>query len=131
QLIWLSMQTPGYEADRNRIFVYDFTANTKKEVTAGFGYSVEKASWSPDGKKIYFLSGVNATEQLFSYNVGAKTPDQITNEVADFTDFSITTNGKNTVIVASVMSMNMPTEIFSVDDKTGTSKRISKVNEDI
>lgn len=134
QLIWLSMQTPGYESDRNRIFLYDFAAGTKKEITAGYPYSVEKATWSPDGKKIYFTAGINATEQLFSYDLlgsTAKTPRQITNDVGDHTDYTVAMNGKSPVIVTAMMSISMPTELFSIDEKTGASKKISKVNDDI
>lgn len=132
-LIWLSMQTPTYEADRNRIFLYDLSASTKKEVTTGFAYSVEKASWSPDGKKIYFLAGINATQQLFSYDLApaAKGLRQITNDVGDHTDFTVAMSGKNPVIVTSMMNISMPTELFSVDEKTGSSKKISKVNDDV
>src|SRR5258706_753530 len=134
QLIWLSMKTPGYESDRNRIFLQDFAANTKKEITSGFEYSVEKAMWSPDGKKIYFLSGINATQQLFSYDLTAAAKAslrQITNDVGDHTDFTVAMNGKNPVIVTAMMSITLPTELFSIDEKTGASRKISSVNDNI
>ena len=131
QLIWLSMQTATYEADRNRIFLYDFATGTKREITEGFRYSVDKAMWSPDGKKIYFLSGINATDQLFSYDLasGAKTPRQITNDAGDHTDFTVA--GKGPSIVTAMMSISSPTELFSIDEKSGASKKISKVNDDV
>jgi dipeptidyl aminopeptidase/acylaminoacyl peptidase len=131
QLIWLSMATATYEADRNRIFLYDFTTKTKREITTGFDYSVESAKWSPDGKKIYFLSGINATQQLFSYDLNPKTKSplrQITSDIGDHTDFTISIQGKNSVILTSMMSISSPTDLFLVDEKTGKTEQVSNVN---
>jgi dipeptidyl aminopeptidase/acylaminoacyl peptidase len=131
QLIWLSMATATYEADRNRIFLYDFTTKTKRELTTGFAYSVESAKWIPDGKKIYFLSGINATQQLYSYDLNPKTKlplRQITNDIGDHTDFTVANDGKNSFIVTTMMSISMPIELFSVDEKTGKATQASSVN---
>ncbi|MFN5324758.1 MAG: peptidase S9, partial [Bacteroidota bacterium] len=53
RLTWLSMATPKYEADRNRLFNYDFKTGTKTEMTEGFDYSIDSYQWSPSGKEIY------------------------------------------------------------------------------
>src|SRR6185436_5413542 len=45
KILWLSMETPTYEADRNRIFSYDFATKSKTELTKGFDYSVGAADW--------------------------------------------------------------------------------------
>jgi len=134
KIIWLSMKTAGYEADCNRIFVYDFDTKTKKELTEGFKYSVEKAEWSPDGKMIYFLAGINATEQVFSLNPDANAKDaikQITNDVADHTDFTLVNNGHENVMVTSMMNISMPTELFNINLTTGASKQITFTNKEI
>ncbi len=134
QMIWLSMKTPKYEADRNRIFQYDFKTKIKTELTGGFDYTVESAKFSADGKMIYFTSGINATDQLWVINSQTKGISQIrqlTKEVADITGFSIGTDGKNPVIITSVMSISMPTELFRVDPKTGVSTQITFANKDI
>ncbi|HLG33494.1 MAG TPA: S9 family peptidase, partial [Bacteroidia bacterium] len=126
-----SMATATYEADRNRIFLYDFSTKTKRELTTGFAFSVESAKWSPDGKKIYFLSGINATQQLFSYDLDpkAKAPiRQITNDVGDHTDFTLAMDGKNPVIITSMMSISSPTNLFSIDERTGKSADITHEN---
>ncbi len=134
KLLWLSMKTPAYEADRNRIFVYDFITKEKKELTVGFDYSVEKAEWSPDGKMIYFISGLNATDQVYSYDLDpkAKTPiRQITHDVADHTTFSLAYNGKETVMVTAMMNISMPTELFNINLKTGIGTQITTTNKDL
>ena len=39
KLAWLSMKTPTFEADRNRIMVYDLKTGTKTDLTEGYDYS--------------------------------------------------------------------------------------------
>ena len=72
KMIWLSMETASYEADRNRIISYDFATKTKTDLTKGFDYSVSNANYSEDGKMIYFLCGINATDQVWSLDLNPK-----------------------------------------------------------
>ncbi len=134
KILWMSMKTAGYEADRNRLFLYDFDSKTKKELTEGFKYSVEKAEWSPDGKVIYFLAGINATEQVYSLTMeanGKNTIKQITNDNADHTDFSLVNNGHENVMVTSMMSISLPTELFNINLTTGAATQITYTNRDV
>lgn len=131
KIFWLSMQTPTFEADRNRIMLYDLVAQTSTELTKGFDYTPESAEWSADGKMIYFLCGINATDQLWSLDLNPKSKNpirQITTDTGDHTAMTFATNDKNTVAITSMMSISMPTEIFNIDLKTGASKQITHTN---
>jgi dipeptidyl aminopeptidase/acylaminoacyl peptidase len=133
KMLWLSTKTPTYEADRNRIFVLDFATNTKNEATEGFDYSVESADWGNDGR-IYFLSGINATDQLFEYDsrMRIKPPIlQITKDTADHTDFTFAMDGTNPVMVTSRMSISMPTELFKINLADGKSTQITFTNKNV
>lgn len=134
KLIWLSMATPMYEADRNRIFQYEFASKTKKELTAGFDYSAESPVFSKDGKIIYFNAGINATDQVWMLDASQKEGQpikQITKEMADVISFSIGGDEKNPVMVTNVMSISYPAELFVVDVKKGISKQITNTNKDL
>lgn len=134
KMIWLSMETPTYEADRNRIFQYDFASKTKAELTKGYDYSVEKADWSLDSKMIYFISGINATDQLFIYDnrVRMNPPiRQLTHDIGDHQSFTSSANGKETVLITSMMSINMPTELFKINLKDGSSTQTTFTNKDL
>ncbi len=130
KILWMSMATPKYEADRNRIMVHDFASGTNVEATAGFDYSVEGAKWSKDGKLIYFLCGINATDQLWSLDpsVGKASIKQITGDIADHTAFS-QGGVKGEVMVTSMMSISMPTELYTIDLKSGNSKQLTFTNQ--
>ena len=134
KMIWFSMETPGYEADRIRMMQYDFATGVCKELLSNFDYNVEKAEYNTAGNMIYFTVNYEATVQLYSYDLNpkAKTPlRKITNVTADIQDFSFSANTKESVMIVSMMHHFMPTEIFTVDLKTGTVNQVSKVNTDL
>lgn len=134
KLLWLSMETPTYEADRNRIFVYDFKTKQKREITKEFDYSVESAEWSKDGQMIYFISGINATDQLWSVDLNPKTEKpvrQITHDTGDHQAFTFASNGKETLMITAMMSISMPTELFRINMTDGSSAQITFTNKDL
>jgi len=121
KLMWLSMETPGYEADRNRIFQYDFQTKNKAELTVGFDYSVDKAVYTNDGNGIYFLAGKEATHQLYYMSLNAKVKKgitQLTNVQADIQNFDVVQlSKKNTQIIISMMAIDAPTSLYKLDSK--------------
>ncbi|MDQ3051686.1 MAG: S9 family peptidase [Bacteroidota bacterium] len=134
KIIWLSMATPMYEADRNRIFEYDFATKAKKELTTGYDYTADAPVFSKDGKSIYFMAGINATDQVWQYDASQKAGQQfiqLTKEMADVVSFSMGYDGKNPVMVTNVMSISSPSELFTVDMKTGVSKQITFTNKEV
>ena len=65
---WTSMERDGYEADRNRLCVYNLATGEKKYVTESFDSNVDDFVWS-DNKDamIYFIGVWHATENLYAY----------------------------------------------------------------
>ena len=66
---WLSMERDGYEADRNRLCVYDLKEGTKTYVTESFDSNVDDYCWAPDSKTIYYIGVWHATENLYRTNL--------------------------------------------------------------
>ncbi len=130
-MIWLSMEEAGYEADRNRLMIYDFTTKTSKELLSNFDYNVNKADYNTKSTMIYFTAGITATEQLLSFDLNPKAKNpmrQITDVTADITDLTCSTTSKEQTIVVALMRHDLPTELFNVDLKKGTLTQISQVN---
>ncbi len=132
KLLWHSMETPGYESDRNRLFVYDFATKEKKELITNFDYNVEAVEWTADAKMLYFLSPINATHQVFSYDLNpkAKTPiKQLTFDQADYNELTVSGMGKTTSVVTSRVDMTMPSELYAINIVSGAATRITKVTD--
>ena len=93
-IAWTSMQRNGYEADRNRLCVYNLATGEKKYVTESFDSNVDAFVWS-DSKDvmIYFISVWHATENLYAVNWKGELK-QITDTWDDFGSISLMNNGK-------------------------------------
>lgn len=133
-LAWLSMKTPMYEADRYRLMLHDFTNGDRVELSEGFDQNVNGHKWSADGQAIYFLSGIEATVQLYSYDFDASSETKIrkiTDGIHDYTGFDLSESSRGTEIIASKMSMSEPVELFRVNTTNGAESKFTSVNSDI
>jgi dipeptidyl aminopeptidase/acylaminoacyl peptidase len=134
-LAWLSMETPMYEADRYRLMLLDTRTGQRRELSAGFDQNVNNHQWSADSRTIYFLSGIQATVQLYAYELNPRRNQpsirKITDGTHDYTGFAISTVRNRTELVASRMSMSAPTELFRVDPATGRETAFTTVNAEI
>ena len=77
-MAWNSMERAGFEADRNRIFLYEMASGKKEELTKGLDQDANDLTWAADGTSIFFTSGRQATIQLFEMNLKKRKPRQIT-----------------------------------------------------
>lgn len=128
-LAWISMERPGFEADKRRLFVYDIESGRMKDCTAGFGYNVDSYTWSDDGSTIYFNSCVNAIVGLFSMNMEDNSVRRITPEDAWFDFSGVQVAGDR--LIGTYASMKMPSELVSVNISDGSFAQISHENDDI
>ncbi|MCK4854834.1 MAG: PD40 domain-containing protein, partial [Bacteroidales bacterium] len=76
KLAFQSMATPGYEADQVRLFVIDLASGQMEYWTEGFDQNVDHVIWK--GDKLYFISGIHATFQLYEMDAESKDIRQIT-----------------------------------------------------
>ncbi len=134
RLAWLSMKTPGYESDKNRIIIFDLRKNwytyspVKEEdmmktfggdLTEHFSYSVENFIWEAPAR-IYFTATINATQQVFTNDLMSKnsTIVQLTRGDHDITDLKSFTVGKKSMLLVSLMSISSPTELYTVNPQS-------------
>lgn len=124
RLAWLSMATPGYEADKNRLFIYDFQSGSKEDISRDYDESIEAAQWAPDGQRLYFTAGVDATRQLFSIETATRRIRQITRGPWDVGSFAIS----GQAVTAVRTDMNTPAELYRIDLPTGGMRQLTFTN---
>lgn len=134
-MAWISWSEPANEASKQRIMYYNIETNLKRDLSNQFDYNAEHLQFSSNDKKLYFMSNIAATDQIFYCDLTAK-PDldgmhQLTNDTADYTGYSIATVNGADKIVGTRMSIVMPTEIFSVDAKSGKSTQLTFTNKEV
>lgn len=120
RIAWCSMKTPGYESDKKRLMVYDFTSKTYTDVSESFDESVSTLRWNADNNFIYFLSYTKGTCQVFQAEPETKKIVQLTNGVHDFSELF----ADGTLILGVKMSMSEPSEIYRLDMDKGKYKPV-------
>ncbi|MDP4272741.1 MAG: S9 family peptidase [Bacteroidota bacterium] len=126
-IAWQSMKTPGYESDKQRLFICNLATGEKTDLTANFDNNAANFCWTKDGSKIYFISGINATFQVFCADVAKKEIKQVTTGVHDYTSLHLSGN----TLVGERMSMSMATEIFKINPANGNETQLTFTNKNI
>ena len=112
---WLSMERDGYEADRNRLCVFDLQEWTKTYVTESFDSNVDDFCWAPDSRTIYYIGVWHGTENLYRTNLNGEVEPIIT-EWADFGSLQML-NDKQ--ILCEQHSFTAPADLYVVTPRDG------------
>jgi dipeptidyl aminopeptidase/acylaminoacyl peptidase len=121
------MERPGFEADKDRLFMLDISTGEKNYLTPNFDYSVSNVQWLPEGKSIYFIAGVEATYQIYKMDIGAKEIKPVTKGNHDYHSYTIADNK----LIGDKVNITKPAEIYSIDPSTGKEEELSFINKDI
>ncbi len=127
KMAYNSMVTAGYESDKDRLMVYDIAAKTRTDLTRNLDQSASNMIWTPDGSTIYFISGIQATYQIYSANVATGETKKITDGWHDYTSLKLAGND----LVGTKMSMSMSSEIFRINPADGKETQITFTNKNI
>ena len=127
KLAWESMERDGYEADKIRLFVADLATGEKKNYSENFDQNANGLNWSADGKSIYFVSNIKATEEIFRLDLADGSFARLTDGVHDFSNILVT--GEK--LLAQKVSMSQPAELYVVDPITGQNEALTSINKGI
>jgi dipeptidyl aminopeptidase/acylaminoacyl peptidase len=127
-LAYLQMKTPGYEADKNDIIVFE--NGVKQNLTSQWDGTVNGFLWANNNKDIYFTAPVDGTQQIFKVDYPGKTRkmavvEQLSKGQFDVTGIVAENNGH---LIVTRTDMNHASEIFSFDLKSKTFKQLTQVN---
>lgn len=110
-IAWQSMARNGYEADLNRLCVYNLSTGEKRYVTDAFDSNVESFVWNKDNKSFTFIGVWHGTINMYQTNMAGEVK-QLTEDWADFGSLSLANDGNK--ILATRQSMSAPTDIYIV-----------------
>jgi dipeptidyl aminopeptidase/acylaminoacyl peptidase len=127
KIAFQSMETPGFEADKARLFLHDIASKTNKELTTNFDQDAAHFQWAGNSKTIYFISGYHATYQVYSIQTETNDIKSITNGAHDYTAISY----HNNILAGIKMSMSMAPEIFRINPSSGVETQITFTNKNI
>jgi dipeptidyl aminopeptidase/acylaminoacyl peptidase len=123
KIAYQSMERDGYEADLDRLFIYDIKEGTRTWLSRGWTFDVSNLVWKDD-KTLYFSCSHMGTSQIFKAEPDGKGISKVTEGVHNLGPFYM----KSGVLVSQVASMSMAPEITGIDLNTGSLKQITSIN---
>ncbi len=121
-----SMERNGYEADLDRLFVYDISSRKRTWISKGWDFDVENLSWADD-QNIWFSCSHLGTSQIFRISLNANKIEKVTEGVHNMGPLNL----KSGVLVSGIASMSMAPEIAAVDMTSGEIRQITDINRNI
>ena len=126
KIAYQSMERDGYEADLDRLFVYNIKDGSRTWITKDWIFDVSNIAWDGD-QSIYFACSHLGTSQIFKTDLKGKGVTAVTEGVHNMGPFFL----KAGVLVSELTSMSMAPELSVIDMKTGTIKQITYINKNI
>ncbi len=126
KIAWQSMATPGYEADKERLFVLDMETNEKTYLTENWDQNAANFKWK-DNNTLFFISGIKATYQVYSINTNTREINVITSGYHNYNSIDYAAG----VLIGEKMSMVLATEVFKIDPETGNETQLTFTNQHI
>jgi len=123
-IAFLSMETPGYESDRNRIMLYNRQTGAIRELTKDRDETVDSFIWF-NAKTLIFQAPTKGTVQLFSLDVEKGTERQLTKGRHNLTSIS----ARNGTLVALKSTSERPNEVVAVDATNGKITPLTGIND--
>jgi dipeptidyl aminopeptidase/acylaminoacyl peptidase len=121
-IAWRSQERAGYESDRFRLVIYDRATKEVKEPMPGFDRWVDEFAWAPDSEWIYLASGEVGESPVFGINLKYSEYRKLTSK-GEYGSLTPTADEK--FLIASRMTVAMPSEIVALDVSMVPHARIS------
>ena len=128
-LAFHSMQRAGFEADRNRIMIYDRGSGMISEASEGLDQTAHGARWTPDSSGILFTSERHGTVQLFRVKPMGGGAQAISSGRFNWAAYDVFPAGDHALVTFRNMLRPYELAIMSLSD--GTTETITGVNDDI
>jgi len=131
-LAWLSMETDGFEADKNTLRIMNLMTREEIDLTEKLDLTIDQFAWHPTKDIIYFIAVKNGKKQLFqvAFNHTKNTTNIIlellTNDRCDFVNLVPFSEG----VLLERQSMIDPTDLWMYNNKSKTIEQITYVNKD-
>ena len=126
KLAWTSMERDGYESDQARLMIADVKTGKRTNYFENFEESAASICWTKDQKEIYFISDIQATDEIFKINLASKVITRITDGIHNYKSVQLVGNQ----MLARKQSMSHPDELYMVDN-AGIDMPITTVNKAI
>lgn len=126
-IAWESMERDGYESDQARLFIADVNGGERINLFEDFEESAASLTWTEDGRSIFFISDIQATDEIFQVDIATKKIKRLTEGIHNFKSVQLAEGG----LVARKQSMSQPDELYLVSPDNGSDTPVTEVNKQL
>ncbi len=126
-IAFCSMEREGFEADKQRLMLYDRESKALRSLTDNFDYSVGEIVWSPNSRYIYFNAADEVNRTIFKFDLTARMPEVILKEGVNV-NLNISPDGKT--LYFRHQNATLPYEVFAMDTDGSNLRQITFMNKE-
>jgi len=127
-IAYRSMERAGFEADKERLLLFNRLTNETKDLTKKYDLSVGKVVFSPDSKFIYFDADRESFHSIYKINIETTELELLIKD-AYSNDHIISSDGKT--LFFKHQKSTMPVELFAMNLETKQIKQITFLNKEL
>lgn len=130
QVLFLASANAQFESPYNsNIFIVSATGGTSRLLTADLPHEVQRATWSKDGRAIYFAANMGLHSELFRLDVDAGAPEQLTDGDHALRGWHYLSELDRHLFIEDVPTN--PGEIWTLGDAGATPQRVTHLFDDL
>jgi Tol biopolymer transport system component len=83
----------GYESDQARLFIADINGGERVNLFKDFEESAASLTWAEDGKSIFFICDIQATDEIFRVDIATKEIKRLTDGIHNYKSVQLAEGG--------------------------------------
>ncbi len=123
-----SMTRAGFEADKQKLMLYDRASGEIKNVSGSLDISIGEIVWSNDSKSIFYNAANEIYESIYKIDIETGNNKMILKERVNS---SLTLSSGGGTIYFKQQRNNLPYEIFKIKTDGSDLKQITKLNSEL
>jgi dipeptidyl aminopeptidase/acylaminoacyl peptidase len=127
-IAFCSMQRAGFEADKQRIMLYDRMSQKLIDLTGDYDLSADELVWSNDSKSIYFTAANKIHKSIFKVDLNTQL---VASMVESVVASDLKLSGDGNILYFKNQRSTLPYEIFAINTDKRNFRRITNVNSDL
>ena len=126
-IAYRSQTTPGFEADRFRLMLYDRKTGKAQSITESLDSSVDEFTFAPNSQTIYLCAEERGRSPIYSVSTSGGPVKKVVSQGGANADVHVTADGGT--LVFSRSSMTRPSEIYRADSDGSSVMPLTTTNE--